>query len=71
MQVMTYEAIVEDGQIKLSDSVRLPEKTKVYVVVPGTPVQPRVLIASPRLKHPEQAADFAKEVIEETPDASV
>ena len=71
MQVMTYEAIVEDGQIKLSDSIQLPEKTKVYVVVPGTPVQPRFFVASPHLTHPEQAADFVKEVIEETPDASV
>jgi DNA-binding NarL/FixJ family response regulator len=28
-------------------------------------------IASPRLAHPEQAKDFVKEIIEETPDASV
>ena len=71
MQVTTYEAIVENGQVKLSNSVRLPEKAKVYVVVPGTPVQPRFFVGGPRLVHPEQAADFVKEVIEETPDANV
>jgi hypothetical protein len=71
MQVTTYEAIVENGQVKLSNSVRLPEKAKVYVVVPSTPAPPRFFVGGPRLAHPEQAADFVKEVIEETPDANI
>ncbi len=71
MQVTTYEAIVENGQVKLSNSVRLPEKAKVYVVVPSTPVRSSFFVGGPRLTHPEQAADFVKEVIEEAPDADV
>lgn len=33
MSVTTFSATVEDGQIKLSPHVRLPENTRVYVVV--------------------------------------
>ena len=34
MKVATYEATVENGQIRLSEPVRLPEHAKVFVVVP-------------------------------------
>lgn len=30
----TYEATVENGQIKLPEAVHLPEHTRVFVVVP-------------------------------------
>ncbi len=33
MSVETYQGVVKNGQIKLSISVKLPEKAKVYVVV--------------------------------------
>lgn len=62
MKVATFEAVVENGQIRLPGSVRLPEKARVYVVVPGVPSA--AYIGSPRLMHPEQASDFEKEVIE-------
>ena len=71
MSVTTFEAIVENGQIKLLNAFRLPEKTRVYVVVPSLEVQPAHFIGSPRLRHPEQAIDFVKEVIEEINDAGV
>jgi hypothetical protein len=71
MGVRTFEGIVEQGQIRLPASVRLPEKAKVYVVIPDVEVQTVAYIGSPRLVHPEQAADFIKEVIEEPPDAGV
>jgi hypothetical protein len=35
----TYEATVQNGQIKLPDTVRLPDNTKVLVVVPDLAVQ--------------------------------
>ena len=35
MKVTTYEATVENGLIKFSEPVRLPEHARVYVVVPG------------------------------------
>ena len=34
MPISTFSGTVEDGQVKLSANVHLPEKTKVYVVVP-------------------------------------
>jgi hypothetical protein len=55
----------------LPATVRLPERAKVYVVIPDIEVQPIAFIGSPRLAHPEQAVDFKKEVSEELPDAGV
>jgi hypothetical protein len=34
MPVTTFSGIVEDGQVKLAPNVHLPEKAKVFVVVP-------------------------------------
>ncbi len=71
MKVATYEATVENGQIRLSEPVRLPERAKVFVVVPGVEEVPRFHMASPRLVRPELAADFVKEVTEEPRDAAL
>jgi predicted DNA-binding antitoxin AbrB/MazE fold protein len=71
MSVTTLEAIVEDGQIKLLHPLRLPEKTRVYVVVPGLEAPAKIVIRSPRLAHPEQAAHFVKEIIREPHEASL
>jgi len=46
----------------------LPERAKVYVIIPDVEVQGVAYIGSPRLVHPEQAVDFAKEVLEEPSD---
>ncbi len=35
----TYEGTVENGQVKLPETVHLPDHTKVFVVVPETEVQ--------------------------------
>ncbi len=67
----TFEAFVEHGQIRLPDHVKLPEKTKVLVFVPGSESSSTARIYSPRLAHPEQVQDFAKQVIETSPDAAV
>ena len=69
MKIATFEAIVENGQIRLPPSIRLPEKAKVYVVIPGLEVPSAAYIGSPRLARPEQASDFQKEVIEGDVDA--
>lgn len=71
MAVLTFEGIVEHGQIRLPDSVTLPERTKVYVVIPDVASAPRAQVRSPHLAHPEQAADFAKQMIEVSPDAGI
>ena len=64
MKVLTYEAIVERGEVKLPESVRLPEHAKVYVVVPGVENLPPSRIETPRLLRPEQVSDFAMEILE-------
>ena len=71
MGVTIFEGIVENGQIRLPAAVRLPERTKVYMVIPDVEVQSIVYIGSPRLVHPEQAADSQKEGIEEPSDADL
>jgi hypothetical protein len=69
MSVTSFEGIVENGRIRLEPAVRLPENTKVYVLVPNLPAMPTARVRSPRLAHPEQAADFTMEIVE--PDAGV
>lgn len=77
MTVVTYEGVVQNGHVELPAGVELPEKAKVYVVVPDVykvELPSRVAhIYSPRLVHREQAADFVKvvEVVEENPDAGL
>ncbi len=74
MKVVACEGVVENGCVRLPEGVLLPEKAKVYVVVPEAPevgVQRVVNIASPRLVHPEQVKDFVKEVFEEKTDAGL
>jgi hypothetical protein len=71
MTILTVEGIVENGQIRLRDNVTLPENTKVYVVIPDVETVPPARIYSPRLVHPEQAPDFAKQVIEVASDAEL
>src|SRR5262245_36687148 len=64
MSVATFEGIVKDGRIQLSADVHLPDKTSVYVVVPGLEATPATRMISPRLAHPEQGTDFKMEVID-------
>ena len=71
MSVLTYEAVIEQGQIRLPAHVILPEHTKVYVVVPQAAVQTIKRIVSPQLVHPQQIHDFAMEMREDGDDASV
>jgi len=71
MSVLTFEGIVEEGRIRLKPDVRLPDKTKVYVLVPDMQVEEVARLISPRLAHREQAADFVMEVAEEALDAGV
>ena len=62
MKVTAYEGIVENGQIKLTDAIRLPEQARVYVVVPASEATPGSSITSPRLSHPGEAGDVTKEL---------
>lgn len=48
MQVTTVEGIVKNGQIHLTEEIKLPEMAKVYVVVPNLE-RKTAKIMSPRL----------------------
>ena len=71
MSVVTYEGIVENGQIRLKDEVSLPENARVYVLVPGGAENPVARIATPRLVDPRDAVRFEMEIVEEPADAGV
>ena len=69
MSVQTFEGIVSKGQIALESGLTLPEKTKVYIVVPnGLEKSQPIHIRTPRLKHPEQISEFKIEMIEDSLD---
>lgn len=65
-----YEGLAqEDLQACLLFAARSLRETEVVLLTPE--IQSPVLIASPRLAHPEQAVGFVKEVTEEPDDASL
>ena len=68
-KLSTYEGVVENGQVKLPPEARIPETTRVYIVVPTGDSGRIPKIASPRLVHPEQAKDFENQIIEDLTDA--
>jgi hypothetical protein len=74
MKVTTYEGVVENGRVELPPGASLPEKAKVYVVVPGvieveTPRTARIY--SPRLANPADAVHFTMKVVQEVTDADL
>jgi hypothetical protein len=69
MTVVTYEGVVENGQIRLPAEAKLPENAKVYVLVPGITEPPTFHIRSPHLADPAHAARFKLEVVEDRLDA--
>ena len=71
MKETTYEATVENGQVRLPESVSLPEHAKVFVIVPAVGERAVVRVGSPRLARPEDACDFEMDVAEESPDAGL
>jgi hypothetical protein len=71
MAVSTFHGVVKNGQIRLHENVTLPENTEVYVVIPDFESLPRAHVPSPRLAHPEQAADFIKQIIQVGDDAQL
>jgi hypothetical protein len=64
VKVTAYEATVENGQVKLPEAVHLPERSRVYVLVPGAEESQVFHVGSPRLAQPERAGDFTMAVAE-------
>lgn len=71
MNITTFEGVVEQGQIRLKSNIRLPEKIRVYVVIPDLRIEQVAHVFTPRLAHPEQAAEFKLEIIEDPANANV
>ena len=72
MPISTFEGIVENGQIRLREKVTLPDKTRVYVIIPDLEAEAlKARVCSPRLLHPEEAGDFVKQVTEVSADAGL
>lgn len=71
MAILSFEGIVEDGRIRLPDDVALPDKARVYVVIPDYSVPVKAHVSTPRLAHPEQAAKFIKKIVEVDSDAEL
>jgi hypothetical protein len=70
-KLATYEGVVENGHVTLPPEADIPDKTRVYVLVPHSDNR-TYKILSPRLADPEQARDFLKlEVIDEPNDTGV
>ena len=67
MAVITYEGVVEEGKIRLNSRVHLPEKLKVYVIVPEMQAEKQkpARVLTPRLVHSKQASDFKMKVVKE------
>jgi hypothetical protein len=70
-KLATFEGVVENGHVTLPPDAQIPEKTRVYVLVPDAEGRRIPRIASPRLVHPEQAKDFELIVIEDSDDADL
>jgi hypothetical protein len=64
MRIATLEGIVEKGQIRFTSDLRLPDKTKVYVVISNIQIENVAYSYTPRLANPSQSADFKMEVLE-------
>ncbi len=66
-----FEGVFRNGQIRLRDEIVLPESAQVYVVVPDVEAEPQAHVRNPRLARPEQAADFAKQIVAAPIDAEL
>jgi hypothetical protein len=71
MTITTYEGVVEKGKIRLKMGIRLPEKAKVYVVVPDLQIEKTARVLTPRLANPAQVRDFKMEISEDDSNASL
>jgi hypothetical protein len=70
-KLATYEGIIENGHVTLPSNVGIPEKTRVYVLVPDTENRSAPYATSPHLANPGQVKDFEKQIIDNTTDAKL
>jgi len=66
--ISTFEGRVENGQIRIDGDIKIPENTKVYVIIPDFQTVKHAHISSPHLADPKKAVDFTKKIVEESLD---
>jgi hypothetical protein len=64
MASLTFGGTRGNGQSRVTDNVTLSEQSKDYAVIANLDQAPQARVRSPRLTHHQQAADFAKQIIE-------
>jgi hypothetical protein len=62
MAVTTFEAVIENGQVRLPPGVVLPERQTVFVVVPDATSPEARTVPGVRLADPTDAAKFEMKV---------
>jgi len=65
MSMITLEGTIENGEIRLPAGVRLPEKARVFIIIPDAQPDPSPNaghIYSPRLVNKQKVRDFDMEV---------
>ncbi len=63
--LLTFEGIIENGQVRLTTPAQLPEGARVIIVVAETQREKNARIYSPRLKDRAQIHEFDLEVVEQ------
>ena len=71
MGVVTIEGKIQEGQVLLPDGLHLPNRAKVYIVIPDEesevielpPLPSVVSMRSPRFANPKDATQFEKIVV--------
>jgi len=65
INLLTFEGIVENGQVRLTDPIRLTEGAHVLVIVAQTEREKLARIYSPRLLNRSELRDFEMEELEQ------
>lgn len=64
MQVTTIQGVIENGQVRLTEAIEIPDKTTVYVLVPAIEPVRTARIRSPRVVGGEKLENLERETIE-------
>lgn len=62
---------MENGRVKLPPEAAVPDRTRVYVIVPDVEAVPALFVPSPHLANPEQIKDFEKRIVDDITNAGV
>ena len=65
MTIKAYEGIIKNGRVELKSDIPLPDRTRVYVIIPEAGVVGIARVPGPRFAQSEEAVDFEMEVAEE------